>query len=145
MSPRRRRAAAETRQALVAWLAVLALLISCSFLAAYVAAPPAAPSAAAAAARGPPGARGRRLRDAEAVPRLGAPPVAPGAVVGDYVLRELGAGGSQRLEAPLAGVAHFTAALPHPTKALPPPPPPEAAGGGAVARGRRSLAVQRPA
>ncbi|KAH8057572.1 cyclin-dependent protein serine/threonine kinase [Aureococcus anophagefferens] len=116
MSPRRRRAAAETRQALVAWLAVLALLISCSFLAAYVrhlrggdavgggggGARPA--EALAGAARG----------DAEAVPRLGAPP---------------------RLEAPLAGVAHFTAALPHPTKALPPPPPPEAPGGGAVVAG----------
>ena len=138
MSPRRRRAAAETRQALVAWLAVLALLISCSFLAAYVR----HLRGGDAVGGGGGGARpaealaGAACEDAEAVPRLGAPPVAPGAVVGGYVLRELErAAGSQRLEAPLAGVAHFTAALPHPTKALPPPPPPEAAGGGAVVAG----------
>ena len=136
MSPRRRRAAAETRQALVAWLAVLALLISCSFLAAYVRHLRGGDAVGGGGARPAEALAGAACEDAEAVPRLGAPPVAPGAVVGGYVLRELErAAGSQRLEAPLAGVAHFTAALPHPTKALPPPPPPEAAGGGAVVAG----------
>ncbi|KAH8046129.1 cyclin-dependent protein serine/threonine kinase [Aureococcus anophagefferens] len=133
MSPRRRRAAAETRQALVAWLAVLALLISCSFLA-----PTRRHLRGGDAVGGGGGARpaealaGAARGDAEAVPRLGAPPVAPGAVVGGYAFASSGG----RVAAPRGAARgrralHGGAAAP---EALPPPPPPEAPGGGAVAR-----------